>query len=91
MICLISFCFQVLDFVPIDCTKNGDIDTLLTLIKKEVLNTEIFPNLEQTLPRCYYEVENDIQDLLEKDDIPEHGQFFFVFFLRLQCFLFFFS
>lgn len=73
-ICSISFCFQVLELVPIDCTKPADIDKLKKRIKTEVLNKDTFPSIEQTLPRCYYEVENHIQELLKNGDIPEHGK-----------------
>ncbi|XP_043101468.1 malignant fibrous histiocytoma-amplified sequence 1 [Puntigrus tetrazona] len=64
---------KVLDFVPIDCTKEEDIVKLRTHIKNEVLNKATFPSIEQTLPRCYYEVEKDIKELVKNGDIAEHG------------------
>ncbi|KAL1271040.1 hypothetical protein QQF64_030056 [Cirrhinus molitorella] len=70
---LTEYKLKVVDFVPIDCTKQGEIDKLLTRIKNEVLNKATFPSIEQTLPRIYYEVENDIQELLKNDDIAKHG------------------
>ncbi|XP_016430546.1 malignant fibrous histiocytoma-amplified sequence 1 homolog [Sinocyclocheilus rhinocerous] len=70
---LTEYKLKVVDLVPIDCTEQADIDKLHTRIKNEVLNKETFPSIEQTLPRCYCEVENDIQDLLKNGDIAEHG------------------
>ncbi|XP_067305915.1 malignant fibrous histiocytoma-amplified sequence 1 [Pseudorasbora parva] len=70
---LTEYKLKVLDFVLIDCTKQEDIDRLHTRIKDEVLNKDTFPNLEQTLPGIYYNVENDIQELLKNGDIQEHG------------------
>ncbi|XP_073693063.1 malignant fibrous histiocytoma-amplified sequence 1 homolog [Garra rufa] len=70
---LTEYKLKVVDLVPIDCTKQADIDKLFTCIKKEVLNKDTFPSIEQTLPRCYYEVEKDIQELLKNGDIAEHG------------------
>lgn len=87
MILFFSFCFQVVDFIPVDCTEQADIDKLHSRIKHEVLNKETFPSIEQTLPRCYCEVENEIQELLKNGDIAEHGQYFFFSILRLQCLL----
>ncbi len=79
---LISLYFQVLDFVPIDCTKKEDIVKLRSHIKNEVLNKDTFPSIEQTLPRCYFEVEKDIKELLRNGDIAKHGQCFHFF---LDC------
>lgn len=70
---LTEYKLKVLELVPIDCTKPADIDKLKKRIKTEVLNKDTFPSIEQTLPRCYYEVENHIQELLKNGDIPEHG------------------
>lgn len=79
IIIFLSFCFQVLDLVPIDCTKQVDIDKLLTRIKQEVLSKDTFPSIEQTIPRSYYEVEKDIQEL-KNGGITEHGQYFIMIF-----------
>ncbi|XP_051573444.1 malignant fibrous histiocytoma-amplified sequence 1-like [Myxocyprinus asiaticus] len=64
---------KVLELVLIDCTEPLDIYRLHTRIKSEVLNKDTFPNIEQTLPRCYHEVETDLQELLKNGDIPQHG------------------
>lgn len=69
-------CYQVLDLVAIDCTKPEDIWRLRAHIINTVLNKDTFPNIEQTLPRCYHEVEADIQELLRNGDISEHGLYF---------------
>lgn len=79
---LISICYQVLELVPIDCTKPEDIDKLHTHIREKVLNKDTFPNMEQTLPRCYHEVENDIKEFLKNGDIPEHGLYIYVFLFK---------
>ncbi|XP_026070751.1 malignant fibrous histiocytoma-amplified sequence 1-like [Carassius auratus] len=70
---LTEYKLKVVDFIPIDCTVQADIDKLHSRIKHEVLNKETFPSIDQTLPRCYCEVENDIQELLKNGDISEHG------------------
>ncbi|XP_051563673.1 malignant fibrous histiocytoma-amplified sequence 1-like isoform X2 [Myxocyprinus asiaticus] len=70
---LTEYKLKVLDLVPIDCTKPVDICKLHTNIKNEILNKDTFPYIEQTLPRCYREVETDIQELLKNGDIPQHG------------------
>ncbi len=80
---LISFYFQVLDCVLIDCTKKEDIVKLRTQIKNEVLNKATFPSIEQTLPRSYYEVEKDIKELQKNGDIAEHGQYFLFFLITM--------
>ncbi|XP_050969628.1 malignant fibrous histiocytoma-amplified sequence 1 homolog [Labeo rohita] len=69
---LTEYKLKVLDLVPIDCTKQVDIDKLLTRIKQEVLSKDTFPSIEQTIPRSYYEVEKDIQEL-KNGGITEHG------------------
>ncbi|XP_042616611.1 malignant fibrous histiocytoma-amplified sequence 1-like [Cyprinus carpio] len=70
---LTEYKLKVVDFIPVDCTEQADIDKLHSRIKHEVLNKETFPSIEQTLPRCYCEVENEIQELLKNGDIAEHG------------------
>ncbi|XP_056602695.1 malignant fibrous histiocytoma-amplified sequence 1 [Triplophysa dalaica] len=70
---LTEYNLKVLDLVAIDCTKPQDIRLLHDHIKNTVLNKETFPNIEQTLPKCYHEVEADIQELLRNGDISEHG------------------
>lgn len=72
---LTEYKLKVLDLVPIDCTKPEYIEKLHAHIREIVLNKDTFPNMEQTLPTCYHEVENDIQEFLKNGDIPEHGIF----------------
>lgn len=44
----------------------------------EATNTNNFPSIERTLPSTYQEVEEEIQDLLKNDDIPQHGLLFYL-------------
>ncbi|KAK7170134.1 hypothetical protein R3I94_000389 [Phoxinus phoxinus] len=70
---LTEYKLKVLEFILIDCTKQEDIDRLLTRIKNDVLNKDTFPNIEKTLPMSYYDVEKDIYELVRNEDIPKHG------------------
>ncbi|KAK3510173.1 hypothetical protein QTP70_026761 [Hemibagrus guttatus] len=64
---------QVLDLIAIDCTKPEDITSLLHYINRVILDKDIFPFMEQTLPQCYKDVEDAIQNDLESGNIPQHG------------------
>ncbi|XP_039510311.1 malignant fibrous histiocytoma-amplified sequence 1 [Pimephales promelas] len=70
---LIEYKLKVLEFIPIDCTKQEDINRLVARIKNYVLNKDTFPNIEKTLPRSFYDVEKDIYELVKNEDIPKHG------------------
>lgn len=49
---------------------------LLRYINSVVLDKDKFPFVEQTLPKCYEDVEKAIQRGLESGEIPQHGMFF---------------
>ncbi|KAI5626285.1 malignant fibrous histiocytoma-amplified sequence 1-like isoform X1 [Silurus asotus] len=64
---------QVLDLIPMDCTEPDDISRLQEYINRVVLDEDKFPFMEQTLPQCYKDVENEIQTLMNEGIIPQHG------------------
>ncbi|KAJ8340121.1 hypothetical protein SKAU_G00347540 [Synaphobranchus kaupii] len=64
---------KVLDLVPMDCTKPEEIEKFQRYILCQVQNKELFPNIENILPKLYQDVESSIEELKEEKDIPEHG------------------
>ncbi|KAI1904006.1 hypothetical protein AGOR_G00001240 [Albula goreensis] len=64
---------EVLDLLPLDCTKSEEIMKLQEHILKHVQNKELFPNVESTLPRSYQVVESSIRNLMKNRDFPKHG------------------
>lgn len=69
-------CLQVLELVPIDCTMHEDIVKLKEQIVRHILTKDTFPCAERTLPKSYKDVELAIYDLVEQNQIPQHGKFF---------------
>ncbi|KAL2088945.1 hypothetical protein ACEWY4_015844 [Coilia grayii] len=65
---------KVLDLLLVDCTKPEDIQMFQDHILREATNKENLPSIERTLPGIYQEVEGEIQDLLQNDEIPQHGR-----------------
>ncbi|KAK6288414.1 hypothetical protein J4Q44_G00388860 [Coregonus suidteri] len=70
---LMEYHLQVLELVPIDCTKHEDIVKLKEHIVRHILTKDTFPCAERTLPKSYKEVELAIHDLVGQNQIPQHG------------------
>ncbi|XP_036400129.1 malignant fibrous histiocytoma-amplified sequence 1 [Megalops cyprinoides] len=70
---LTEYHLKVIGLIPIDCTKPEEITKLQDHILCQVQKTELFPNIEKTLPRKFQEVELSIKDLKKEEATPKHG------------------
>ncbi|XP_007907545.2 malignant fibrous histiocytoma-amplified sequence 1 [Callorhinchus milii] len=70
---LAKYNLQVLDLIPIDCTQYTDINNVRKQILQSVRNEDIFPNAVRMLPSTYTAVEKAIAQLVQQQEIPEHG------------------
>ncbi|XP_028811676.1 malignant fibrous histiocytoma-amplified sequence 1 isoform X2 [Denticeps clupeoides] len=78
------FLEQVLELMPIDCTRSDDVKKFQAHVYDVVKRKDLFPHIERTLPGIYQEVDNSIQVQIESDDIPKHGIVTFDDLLSLQ-------